>query len=329
MTDGSELFPPGTRVAALPTWRAPRLFVAGGARWRTSALYPASRPLARLARLVARAAFSAGLAPTRTARGPGAPGGRFGRAVAVLPGTAGPTRKTTVALADEHGTIAAFAKIATLPAARARLRHEHALLAHLATRGLGAAPAPLDLDDGPERTVLVVRAVAGHPVSWTTPPAAALRAAVGHLHHGPERPAAAHPWLVAAATEAGAAWLEALGSRTWPAALRHGDLTGAHVLAAGDGAVALVDWEYGAAEGFPWVDLAHFVLQAEALVRRSPPARGRARAVAALTGWPALGAAEADAIVRLAAFAALRDGRADGHGDDTPLQAWRRAVWSG
>jgi thiamine kinase-like enzyme len=172
--------------------------------------------------------------------------------------------------------------------------------------------------------------VPGRPVSWTAPPETALRAAVGLLHRGPERKSAEHAWLVEAARDAGMPWPDPLGGRGWPAALRHGDLTGGHVLLDTDGTVRLVDWEYGAIEGFPWVDLAHFVLQAAALVRRTSPESGRKRAVRALArrGWPGLDPGEADAIVRLAAFAAERDGRADGHADGASLQAWRRAVWS-
>src|ERR1700675_3681323 len=60
------VFPPGTPLLALPNWRAPRLLLSkpGGPirRWRESALYPATRSLAKCRRLALRgkAAFGWG-----------------------------------------------------------------------------------------------------------------------------------------------------------------------------------------------------------------------------------------------------------------------------
>lgn len=325
----SELFPEGTRVAALPTWRHVRLFVADDPRDRSlSALYPASRPTARAARLVARALHDLGLLPRRVARGGVLADGlrRFGRVAAVLPGTPGPTRKTTLALANDRGLVA-FAKLAGLGAARARLRNEHAMLGALGDRGFATVPRVLGFDDRPDRTLLVVGALPGQPLPWGPPPAA-IRAVIDRLHGGPKAMASDHAWLVELAAEGSRAWLDALGRRPWPRAIRHGDLTGGHVLV-DDGRMALIDWEYGALDGFPWIDLAHYALQADALVRRARPhaARARARQRLAAKPWPGLAEAEADAIVRIAAFAAHRDARIDGHADDAPLQLWRRAVW--
>ena len=60
------VFPPGTSVLGLPSWRAPRILLSksGGPiqRWRDSAFYPATRSLAKCYRLALRgkAAFGWG-----------------------------------------------------------------------------------------------------------------------------------------------------------------------------------------------------------------------------------------------------------------------------
>ncbi|MEX2647484.1 MAG: hypothetical protein WD673_00565, partial [Alphaproteobacteria bacterium] len=256
-----------------------------------------------------------------------------GRVAAMLPGTPGPTRKATLALVDERHRPVAFAKLATTAPARARLRHEHAMLGALAERDLDLAPKPLGLHEDDRRTLLVIAAVAGGTLPWTFPPPAGMRAAVEALHRGPDLPLEAHGWLADLASDAGGrggAWRAALAGRDWPSALRHGDLTAGHVVIGADH-VVLLDWEYGALDGFPWVDLAHGALQALALVRRGPPGQSRALAARWLASrpWPGLTPRESDALVRIAAFAAHRDARIDGHFDDAPLQRWRSALWEG
>ena len=78
-------------------------------------------------------------------------------------------------------------------------------------------------------------------------------------------------------------------------------------------------------KGFPHLDAAHYLLQVAALIRRWPPERARAFAVRHLDAD--LASTQADALVRLSAFAAYHEAQADGHTEDAPLQAWRRAVW--
>lgn len=180
-------------------------------------------------------------------------------------------------------------------------------------------------------TLLLLGARDGEPLPWRREPPAGVRAAVAALHHGPDRQAADHPWLTAArAGPPGEAWAAALSRRPWPLSYRHGDLLPHHILVDGGGTARLIDWEYGAAEGFPWVDLAHLLLHTAALLHRWSPPRAIAHATRTLTRrpWPALDADEANAILRMAAFAAHRGAARDGHPDDAPLQVWRRAVWT-
>ena len=49
------------------------------------------------------------------------------------------------------------------------------------------------------------------------------------------------------------------------------------------------DWEYGIAEGFPYLDLAHFILQIAVLIYSWPPVKSAIYAARWLEAQPALG----------------------------------------
>jgi hypothetical protein len=330
-----DAFPAGARVAALPPFARPRLYLPLGprrARWAASRLYPATRMSARIARLASRLAALLGVLPSSAASGLARPlvelvGDRARVVVASLPGTPGPAAKLTLALGDDGGTPKAFLKVGQTPAARRRLAQERGVLGTLPT-GLG--PPVLGWCEGPWGAALLLGAVPGRPLPWSREPPSSLREVAATLHRGPSRPVGDHAWVVeifAAAGPLADDWREALDGRDWPCSIRHGDLLCSHVLVDDAGGIALIDWEYGAIAGFPWVDLAHLMLQTAMLLRRDTAARAAERAIAYLGGWPGLSPPEADAIVRLAAFAAHRDAACDGHGE-TLAQAWRRAIWT-
>ncbi len=131
MMDWAAFFPAGTRVLALPGWKAPRVFLpAGGFRegWKKSALYPASRLSARLYRLWQRFKAGARLSSTREARSDSWPVAAFARdalppiaSVVVLAGPLGPAQKFTIQLWGEQGEILGYLKYGEKPAARSRI----------------------------------------------------------------------------------------------------------------------------------------------------------------------------------------------------------------
>ena len=69
MIDPSLFFRPGSSVLAVPSWRSPRILLAGGhgiaRRWRESSLLPAFRPAARVRRGAFRILASLGACPAR------------------------------------------------------------------------------------------------------------------------------------------------------------------------------------------------------------------------------------------------------------------------
>ncbi len=125
--------------------------------------------------------------------------------------------------------------------------------------------------------------------------------------------------------------IEALASRPWPVAIQHGDLAPWNLLRGPDGTLAAIDWECAESEGFPYLDLAHYVLQIAGLVHRWPAQKGLMATVQCLEHkpWPGLDAREAEAITCLAAYLAYRQSNDEGFPKDAPYQLWRRGIWDG
>lgn len=335
MTPWNFFFPEGTPVVAIPGWERPRLYVAGcprALRWRASALFPAYRPAARVRRVILRCLAQLSLRPRR-GEGPYLLGALVRDAgggltpSAVLVGTPGPAQKLTVQLVDGKGRVAAYLKYGESPAAVRRLEREHAVLRRLPR---DAGPAVLAFGHVGRGVGLLLTALSGRPLAariW--PPSGAVAYIKGLVTGAEEVPAADHPWLrrLASCEPIAARWCEALDFRRWQVVPEHGDFAPWNVLHDGRQVHAL-DWEYGSLEGFPGADLAHYVLQAAALLGRWPPEAARACAVRFLRDvpWLRLGEREAEALVRLTALAAYRRALEDGHAPSEPLQAWRRRV---
>jgi aminoglycoside phosphotransferase (APT) family kinase protein len=122
---------------------------------------------------------------------------------------------------------------------------------------------------------------------------------------------------------------EPLADRSWPVSIQHGDCAPWNLLEAPDGRLRAVDWECGTLEGFPYLDVAYYILQTSALIRRRTPLEAARYAVCYLRGHPdfALSSAEAHAITRLAAYDAYWKYAEEGKPHNVGLQAWRRAIW--
>lgn len=347
------LFPPGTPVLALPSWRRPRLLVPARSRrqiWVGTRFYPAYRWTGRLfhTALRVRALARLGAAP------PAAGGGDVQRddgladfladvapeaaAAAVQVGMPGGAQKLTARLVDARGRTVGFLKCAEQPLARARLRHEHDVLRQLPA---GAGPVPLKYGSAGGLDLLLLAPVAGRHPPPALAPTPALRRFVAALA-APDAPAHAvpidrHPWCRALADAddalgSVASALDALAGRPWPRTFRHGDLAPWNLLAAPSGALVAIDWEYGSADGLPGLDLAQYVLQVALLLARCAPDAGldaAARALAAGGPDPGpLSPRECRALAVLAAFEAHHAARREGLPDDDPRQRWRRAVWT-
>lgn len=337
--DLTLFFPPGTRVLALPGWRNPRLYLPMQAplrSWEQSSLYPAFRPRARLYRSLLRLRASVGLANARTVRSSSWPLAEFCEAVlpqltsaVVLVGTPGPAQGITVQLWDEKGRVLGYLKYVEKKAARFRLERERSVLRNLPS---GIGPEPMKLGPLGRGEALLKSAIPGKTLTTTLPP---LRDSIRLMDTltvvGPVS-LETHPWVLCM-RERGAPvdWFEPLAGRRWPVVIQHGDFAPWNLLKDLDGVVRAIDWEYGTLEGFPYLDLIYYLLQTSALIHRHSPLEAARRAAGYLTGQPsfALSAAEARALVRLAAYDAYQGSSESGELSGRALQAWRRAIWEG
>jgi hypothetical protein len=332
-------FPPGTRVLALPNWRRPRLYLSTQhalQRWEHSSFYPASRLPARLYRLSLRLRATAGIAQARTVRSNSWPLGAFVHdalpqitSAVALVGTSGPAQETTVQLWDGKIRVLGYLKYAEKNAARRRLQHEHFMLSRVPD-GLG--PKPIKFGVLGEGEALLKSAIPGDTVAPTLPPPKGLIDLLNSLTISPPIHLEDHPWVHHArrhVTPELNAVIELLASKRWSVVVQHGDLVPWNMLRGPDGNLRVVDWEYGALEGFPFLDLIHYILHTSALIYRWAPLRAARYAVEYLIRQyaPALTGVEAWVLTRLAAYDAYSKALEDGQATDAGMQPWRRAIW--
>ena len=337
--DWASFFPPGARVLALPSWRSPRLYLSARSpmkRWEQSSLYPASRMRGRLYRLSLRLGAAAGMTKARTVRSNVWPVGEFvqdalpqSACVTVLVGTPGPTQAITAQLRNGNGEVLGYLKYAKTQTSRERLRQERLMLSHLPD---GIGPKPIKFGALGDGEALLQSPVPGQRLPATLPPPRDPTGLLDSLVLGPPLPLDLHPWVRRVRdreTSGLDAWLEPLSGGAWPVAMGHGDFAPWNLLEVPDGTLRAIDWEYGSLEGFPYLDLAYYVLQTSALVRRWSPAKATRYAVGYLSRHPnlALDEAAARSLVYLSAYDAYRSSSEDGQPPDARLQAWRRAVW--
>lgn len=340
--DWSLFFPPGARVLALPDWRRPRLYLPAqrfGKRWGASSFYPAFRLPARLYRLALRSKAATGLGEVRTARPDGWILGEFVRdalpgaaSATVLVGTPGPAQKITARIEDKEGKVLGFLKYAEKVAARSRLRRERHVLQAISE---GLAPKALGYGILGAGEALLTSPISGKRLPATLPPATDAAHFLTSLTVSPPIALEDHPWVKGACRQDGKdainACFEVLADRRWPVVVQHGDFAPWNLLQTSGSRIAAFDWEYGALEGFPCLDLAYYALQTSALIHRWSPAKAARRTMECLLreNTFTLNGAEARALTRLAAYdahqKALEDGQAPGEG----LQDWRREIWEG
>jgi hypothetical protein len=248
----------------------------------------------------------------------------------VLVGTPGPTQQLTVQLWDKTGRILGYLKYAEeRTTARRRLQQERFMLSNLPH---GVGPELVKFGPLGNGDALLESVLQGKPLRTTLPPGEDLIPLLDSLVVAPPVPLDAHPWVRRMrdlGPPAVDAWFEPLSSRRWPVVIQHGDFAPWNLLRRPDGVLQAVDWEHGTLEGFPYLDLVHFILQTSALVYRLAPPKAARNAASYLSRQPslALNQVEAHALVRLTAYDAYIKTSGDGQLDKAPLQVWRRAIW--
>jgi len=249
-----------------------RASAAALAGWRPYA--PASR-LKFAAFKAMLAALGAQYVPNILALGTPEGGGALAGVPVVYIGTPGPERKAVIHLV-EKGAVAAIAKLALAPGARAALAAEAAMLERL-ERELPDLAAPRLLRRDAERGLTLQSVLSGRPCgrAFTTAHAEYLLRLC--------RPGQCD--LAAATEPIRAFWADAAGGpppallARWAQAGRggvprlwlHGDFAPWNLRRQGE-EIAAYDWEAGQAEGLPLQDIAHFfTIQAQLFVESRPP----------------------------------------------------------
>jgi hypothetical protein len=341
--DGGEwhaFFTPGTPVMALPGWEQPRLLLRATSpvdRWHGSGVYPAFRSTAKLYRGLMRLKALSRIGSIRLSLAD-----RVGPTLreyladtlpdvevcAVLVGVAHRAQKLTAQLVNLDGSVAGYMKCAARPGARQRIRNEYQLQCDLPP---GAAPRPLKYASMGGMDALLMEPVQGRSLRAALPPPGELPAFAGSLSTSARYPVHLHPWVcgreLAMQVEVESI-LGDLSAREWAVVRQHGDLVPWNLVRKAGGGLTAIDWEYGCNEGFPGLDLAHYVLQVASHIHRWAPARSRVYATRyLLESGLDVNSREAGAIVKLTAYLAFQHARMDGYGPDAPVQLWRRLVW--
>jgi hypothetical protein len=339
--NGLGIFPPGTPLLALPNWHAPRVVMSksDGAlrRWRNSSFYPATRLVAKLYRFAIRGRATLGWSEARQALGERWSLHEFledclpaTASIVLLTRPAGPAQKFTAELRDPAGRITGYVKYGKEALAQRRLTQDYMMLMRLPA-GLG--PTPLKFGNMGDGTALLVTPLCGQEIRARLPPASEVLEFAKSLEISSPLALDDHPYIRAVRQRIGTrldAILEDLAGRAWPIVLHHGDLTPWNLRRRDDGLRAF-DWEFGTPDGFPYIDLAHFILQVAFLIYSWPPVKSAIYATEWLKRQSTLGLTdrEARALTRLAMFDAYLRAKEDGYRDDHPLRAWRRKIWGG
>jgi hypothetical protein len=328
-----NLFGPGSRVLALPSWRAPRLLLPAGnaaTRWRTSAFYPAHRLRARLVRFMLRAVAMAGGPVQRRVPDTASPlldhictfwpdAATF----AVQPSQSKQAHTWTAEVRDRSGVILGYVKGgADLEAVR-RLTAEADVLPYVPN---GRGPRVEWAGVWAGNFIVVTTPLIGSALYPEAPVPADLAPFADALIVGPPQPLDAHPFVAELPRHKPIVdALDALSGRPWPVVLQHGDCAPWNLSRGPDG-LAAFDWEFGNRQALPYLDEAYFVLHTGFHVFRRKPEAAVGEAVRYLESR-GLSRAEAHAIVILTAFDAWQ--RTHATGTRSRLQSWRRRVWEG
>ncbi|MBI5068458.1 MAG: hypothetical protein HZB56_09470 [Deltaproteobacteria bacterium] len=303
----TSLFAPGgagpalaLREVGLPRGAILVLPAGSAAARATLRLYPAQRPLARLAQALLAVAAPLGLGPgTRRALrlSPADPFVDFlcaagadlaSRSPLGIFAGRGDLQRFVLVLLDAEGRARGVVKAGLEERARAQVRRERDLLAALA--GEPGVPALRGSFESEQVSALALDHLEGETLRACAP--AELRALLlpwlraGEWARLEELPQGQALRTVVAGSAAGRSALATLSGGRFHPALRHGDLAPWNLRRAGGaGPLVALDWEQGELRGLPGWDWLHCVVQTELLVVRAGAGR-LARAVRGLLAAP-------------------------------------------
>lgn len=330
-------FPRGTKVIAIPNWRKPRVLLplkeeSSKTTSLLSRFFIAHSKAARMYKNLLKAWVILGrrlpikLNKSRCLLDPFVKdmGIEFEDVVVVV-GRPAPIQKIKIALLNSS-VIVGFIKYAERELAQQRIRHEFNVLSSLPS---GFAPSPLKIGKLMKGIGVLLSPVNGTPVTAQLPTDEVIEFQERLIVHR-NVTVSEHPWIWKLKKEEDvpvARWLAPLSQREWDIVLHHGDFVPWNLLRVASGQIVAVDWEFSDLNGFPFLDLAYYILQYGALVKRWSPKFAFIYTRGFLNKRFSLGPEISESLVRLAAFQAYRITAQNGRDDNWPLQKWRRRVW--
>jgi len=312
-------------IQCLPSKRNARLYLTGEnplRRWHESALFPAFRPTAKMYRFLLRIKATVGwgsgfyninhFCPVREFLEDVLP---KVSSVVLLIGAAGPTQKITLQLWDKQ-QIVGYLKYGEKPTAQDRIKQEAEVLKALPS---AHGPTLLKFDSLGDGLAVVLSPVVGEALDVRLSLAKDLTSFVLKLAHSDPVPLENHPWIkkMQKYTSVPSFCLTPLANRKWPIVFQHGDLAPWNIYRKSNGSLKAIDWEYGLVAGFPFLDLAFFLLQVARLIHHWSPMRAKIHAINVLSGTHSLNLTleQAQGIVCLCAYQKCKQIELDGTGN--------------
>lgn len=333
-----SLLPFRAHIRSLPSARNARLYLTGSSfleRWQQSSFYPAFRRTAQIYRAFLRVKAALGFCAGKVNREPDWLVENFvsdvfpkvGNAV-VLVGTPGPTQKFTVQLWEDCRVIG-YLKYAEKPAAILRLEREYQILLAL-PYGLG--PLALKYSAMGNGMALLTTPIVGKQISARLPPPNEVLEFSQRFGLTEALTIDRHPWACAFRAQHGKCverWFEVLSHRNWAVTVHHGDFAPWNIISTSAGLTQAIDWEYGSMQGFPHLDIIHYLLQVGFLINRWSPESVTVFVIKFLCQSQfTFTEREAMALIGLTAKHAYSQALEDGYSSNSPLQMWRQAVWN-
>lgn len=338
MMDPKKFIRPIGAIVCIPNKKNPKLVLpnlTSKQKWVDSSFFPAFKVKAKIRRFLLRCVT---LLRLKNLGHHSVPYYEFDQLIAkhflselrtqVLIGTQGETQKLIVKIKSKEETLAFF-KFTNLIMAKESLKNEKEILEMLP---VGVCPNVLDEFETSSSYGILIEAVEGKMMSAKLEHIDLMKNMLDSLVDNKEHYCIMnHPWVKRVELDGNIIdYLRVLENRTWPNAFLHGDLTPWNILVNEYNECKAIDWEYGNKYGLPYLDLVHYCLQVLFLLKSYSSEKAFSRTCEALMDFNDHNLTENEicAFVRIGAFNSFINSAKYGMPKDSPLQVWRRKIFT-